>query len=331
MLTQHLTTGGKINTDPPSLQCILEGYTEINHPTNSTLMTTFNGGSYQVINETYNEVWVIDGQGITSRLPPARKNRNRVVVIKTIEFGLDSSIDLTASFDNMPGDTKEKQKILDYIHNVTEGRQYRGDQRIKIKLSYSIDMSNISDLPEGIHHPESNLAFAAPEHRRNVRPLTRACLKPITFTTVDDQPAVTGSMNFIYVPAREDDTRPVYMTVGNSVIRIKPSPLREFKPGLHLIGSGPVGRVGNNPSEHIPFSKFAEYGVYRSIEDLDSGMKLGGRVNDIVKNLENAEAESMVPDDDISFIDDAVKTLDKVLSVFDRMIRVKRAVSDLNS
>lgn len=304
-MNKHLKISGTNIDLTPSFETPLEGYTDRDHPLTDQFRSGVFKEEFHYVNESLNSVCVVTSTGMVIELKGTRRNKKRIVVIRTITFGSDIGVDL----DNMQRVLgEESEDFVNYIAN-TLIREKGNHERI-VKLYYVVDVSKLYCEPTGVHLNQLGITLCLPMHVNNVQLMHER--KPVAVNAKGEvEIPWGGAINLIHVPESPHDTKPVYTSLGNDVIEIQRSEAAGLAPGLHVIAHGNVrlgSRAGRPESTLVKPNDYKRYGIYESYNELMD--KLGGdtrskdRTAEFISVMKGAFEQPAPKPDNISFLDD---------------------------
>lgn len=292
MLNKHLKIDGTNIDITPTFESPFSGYGDHNHPMNTLCHTNIVTESYRYINESLSPVTVISSTGLHLELKAGIKNLNRMVVVKTIEFGADVKLDLANSSRSLGEDGVG---FIEYVSNIVE--RDKGNQTRQITVYYIVDLINIRHEPLGIYLKHIGVTICHREHGDTALTIDN---RKVNIVDLEDTDTTTwaGSVTLVHVPVNKINKKPMYTTIGNHLLEIACSDVPGLKPGLHLITQGNIRTSGSNGSMYSLIVEPKDYqlhGFYDSHSQLATSLGGKDRSSEIIALLKEKEANVVNP------------------------------------
>lgn len=256
---------------PPELDGDL--YNINQHPGNKNVFNAIYNSNNLVetriryINESTQNISIIQGNGFTLDVPKGNTVRNRVMICVTIQWGSDCDINIGALKKHLPSATE--QTLNDILNSIKSDPLEYGSR--EITFYYPVDLYGLDNTPDGIwiedlsiqiistkwseqaiHHPKNSHGF--------------------TLESEEDESFTPGSIIGInYYTDLPNITEPLYMLFGNDALLLKPVYVLGFKPGVHIQLNGNAdfaARVDGRKSLYISPKNYRLYGIYNSAREV---------------------------------------------------------------
>lgn len=264
----------------PTLDNQLEGYDDTNHPVTDICRHNAFREEIHYVNESLNDVCVINSAGIIVKIPGTRRNRKRLIVVRKITTGTDVDIYLY-NMRKILGE--EGAALIDYLGNVID-REKNAYSRT-ITLYYVMPIDNIEMESTGLHHLKLGLTLFDKKFMDTIVPYD--AIKPEVFgpngTPIDQ---FGGSISLVHVPEVSSSTQSVFLTIGNDILEVPPVNTDELPPGLHMLPFGNVKKLSKN--EVIKPVDYKRYGIYDSYSRLAEAMGSKDKTAELISVIKDA-------------------------------------------
>lgn len=227
-------------------------------------------------NESFHNVSVIDGTGVTLDLPAARTTKHQMVFTITYRWGHEVQFNPAASLMHSPNPNEEViQRINDAIRNVSTTMPR------ELTLYYTVDLTNIEKDPFGIWLEPLNIQIVSTRYAKTTTFFTKDCFfnKNDELFKLADQLWST-SVTLAYFVDDTTTTENLFVVLGNDVLEVKPIYRPDVNKGLYINLRGEVGFAagsGNKKQLMIEPDKFKLYGIYSSYRELEEAVKFDSK------------------------------------------------------
>lgn len=300
-MNKHMKISGTSIDLSPSFETPLEGYTDIDHPLTDRYRSEVIKESFQYVNESLSTLCVMSSSGMIMDLKGTRRNKNRMVIVRTLTLGSDVVVDLE-NLNRILG--HEGQHVVDYIANTLI--REKGNHERTIVMYYTADITNLLREPEGIHLNQIGVTIFHPRFRDTVPDVRNRKPKAIREDGTEEE-AWGSTITLMHVPSSKTDTKPVFTTIGNEVIELPCTEAIGLAPGMHLIthGNMRLGSMSGQPGSIVVKPKdYKSRGFYSSHSELAEAIAGKDRTAEFISVMKESFERQTPPPENIHFLDD---------------------------
>lgn len=214
-------------------------------------------------NDSYHDISVIDGIGMTLDIPAARTAACRLVIKVSYKWGERVRFNPSAMLRHCPGITPELiGKLEASIRNghTTAPRE--------LDLYYVIDLDGIEQDPFGLWLQALNIQVVSTYYVNKTIFYNNDCFFNKDEEAYDREELIWAStLTLTYIVHDHDVIEPLFVPFGNDVLEVKPVFRLDEPLGLHLNVRGQVGLAAGKSkvkSMHVKPDQYREYGIYSS-------------------------------------------------------------------
>lgn len=223
-------------------------------------------------NESFHDISIIDGTGMTLDLPASRTAGSRLVVCITYKWGHEVQFNPAAMLKHSP--IPDEEYVRDLTHRV---KHLDTNKPRELDLYYVIDLSTIDKDPYGIWIEALNVQIVATKFSKTTTLFTQSCFFNKNEELYDMEQIVWATTTTLaYFVNDPNYTEIAYVPMGFDLLEVIPVYRPDVPQGLHINLRGKTGFAASKSNKraiYIPPEDFHKYGIYRTAREWDTAFK----------------------------------------------------------
>ncbi|AEH03561.1 hypothetical protein AVT69_gp136 [Pseudomonas phage PhiPA3] len=253
------------------------------------------------INESFHDLSIIDGTGMTLDLPASRTAGSRLVVCVSYRWGHQVQFNPAAMLKHAPqADELYVRKITSLIRN-TDNNSPR-----ELDLYYVVDLGSLDKDPYGIWIEPLNVQVVMTRYSKTTTFFTQDCFFNRNDELYEMEERVWATtVTLAYFVDDAKIVEKAYVPIGSDLLEVSPVYRPDVPRGIYINLRGDVSFAASKSNRrclHVKPEEFQKYGIYRTCRDWEEAVKASakGLSKDGVKAIMDVfqEVHGIKPEED---------------------------------